>query len=41
MIGLTETHVTKEIDDHELQIDGYVCIRGDSESSRTGGTIIY
>ncbi|KMQ95301.1 hypothetical protein RF55_4490 [Lasius niger] len=27
--------------DHEVQIDGYVCVRGDSESSRTGGVLLF
>lgn len=37
----TETHVTRQIDDYELQIDGYVCVRGDSEINRTGGVLLY
>lgn len=41
VIGLTETHVTRQIEDHELHIDGYICVRGDSESSRTGGVLLY
>jgi len=41
VIGLTETHVTRQVEDHELYIDGYVCVRGDSESSRTGGVLLY
>ena len=41
VIGFTETHVTEQIEEHELQINGYVCVRGDSESSRTGGVLLY
>jgi len=41
VVGLTETHVTNQIQDHELQINGYVCVRGDSESTRTGGVLLY
>jgi len=41
VIGLTETHVTEQIEEFELQINGYVCVRGDSESSRTGGVLLY
>lgn len=40
-MGLTETHVTNQIEDHELQISGYICVRGDSESTRTGGVLVY
>lgn len=29
------------IEDHEIQINGYVCVRGDSESNRTGGVLLY
>lgn len=41
VIGLTETHVTEQIEEHELHFDGYVCVRGDSESNRTGGVLLY
>lgn len=41
ILGLTETHITQLIEDHEVQIDGYVCVRGDSESSRTGGVLLF
>lgn len=41
VLGLTETHVTSDVEDHEVQIDGYVCVRGNSESSRTGGVLLY
>ena len=39
--GFTETHVTCDIENHEVQINGYDCIRCDSESSRTGGVLLY
>jgi len=29
------------IEDHELDINGYVCVRKDSESGRTGGVLLY
>ena len=41
LVGLTETHVTNQIQDHELRISGYECVRGDSESTRTGGVLVY
>lgn len=41
IVGFTETHVTRQIEEHELQIYGYVCVRGDSKSSRTGGVLLY
>lgn len=41
ILGFTETHVTQLVEDHELQINDYVCMRGDSESSRTGGVLLY
>lgn len=41
IIGFTETHVTQQIEDHELDISGYICVRGDSESYRTGGVLLY
>lgn len=41
ILGFTETHVTQMVEDHELQIDGFVCVRGDSELNRTSGVTIY
>jgi hypothetical protein len=41
VLGFTETHVTNMIEDFELQINGYECVRGNSESSRTGGVLLY
>jgi len=41
IIGFTETHVTHMVEDHELEINGYVCVRGNSESSRMGGVLLY
>lgn len=41
IIGFTETHVMQQIEDHELYISGYVCVRGDSDSCRTGGVLLY
>lgn len=38
--GFTETHITRNIEDHELRIDGYICVRGDSDN-RTGGVLLY
>jgi exonuclease III len=38
---LSETRVTVEIEDVELNIDGYVCVRGNSSSRYTGGVVIY
>lgn len=40
--GFTETQsVTSLIEDHEMQMSGYVCVRGDSESCRSGGVLLY
>lgn len=33
--GFTETHVTSQIENHELQMNGYVYVRGNSEISRS------
>jgi len=41
IVGLTETHVTGHIEDHELQVKGYICVRGNSESTRTEGVLLY
>jgi len=30
LAGFTETHVTQEVEDHELYISGYACVRGNS-----------
>jgi len=35
IMGFTEKHVTNMIKDHELEIKGYICVRGDSESNKT------
>jgi len=37
----TDTHVTQEVQDHELYISGYACVRGNSETSKTGGVFLY
>jgi len=29
------------IEDHELEINRYVCVRGNSESNRTGEVLLY
>jgi len=31
----------QEIEDHELYISGYAYVRGNSETSRTGGVLFY
>jgi hypothetical protein len=41
LLFLTETRVTSDINDCEIQIDGYTCIRCNSSSRYTGGVIIY
>lgn len=41
IILLSETHVTEEITDHEIHIDGYELIRVNSSSRHTGGCVIY
>ena len=41
VLGFTKTHITRMLKNHEIQIDGYVGVRGDSESNRTGGVLLY
>lgn len=41
ILGFTETHITQMVEEHELQIQGYVCVRGDSESNKTGGVLLF
>ena len=41
IMGFTEMHVTNMIEDHELEIKGYICVKGDSESNRTGSVLLY
>jgi len=41
ILRFTKTHVTNMIEDHQLDIDGYVCMKGDSESSRMRGVLLY
>lgn len=35
------THGTHMVVDYELEINGYVCVSGDSESNRTRGVLLY
>jgi len=41
LAGFTETHVTREVENHKLYISGYACVRGNSETSRTGDVLLY
>lgn len=41
MIMMSETHLTKEIENSEVNIAGYKLIRCDSHSTKTGGVAIY
>jgi len=41
LAGFTETHVTQEVEDHELYISDYACVRSNSETSRTGSVLLY
>lgn len=41
VVCLSETHVTPDFYDSELEFDGYQIYRVDSDSRHTGGTIIY
>lgn len=38
---LTETHITENIDDVEINAVGYSIVRGDTESKHTGGVVLY
>ena len=40
-IALTETHISDEIEDSEINIDGWSHFRGDRLNRKCGGTIIY
>jgi len=31
----------QEVEDHELYISSYACVQGNSETSRTGGVLLY
>lgn len=41
ILCISETHVTSEIGDNELHIPGYIVTLCYSNSTHTGGTIIY
>lgn len=41
IICLTETHITEDINDFELNINNYNYIRTNSSNSRTGGVLTY
>jgi len=41
LAGFTETHMMQKLEDHELYISGYACVRGNSDSSRTVSVLLY
>ena len=41
ILCLSETHITNDILENEIQIDGYNAVRCDSNSRHTGGVILY
>ena len=41
LLGFTETRVTDDIENWEIEIEGYECIRCDSRNRRTGGVTLY
>lgn len=41
MLMLSKTCLTKEIDQNEIDCEGYVCHRNDSHSRHTGGCCVY
>lgn len=41
ILCLSETHVSDDIEDHEIQINNYNIMRTNTENNRTGGTITY
>lgn len=41
MLCLSETCLTKEIDESEIECEGYICYRNDSHSKHTGGCCVY
>lgn len=38
---VTEARITEQIQDHEIEIDGYFICRVDSDSRHTGGVLLY
>lgn len=40
-IMLSETHVTSDIDDAEIELTDYHVFRCDSASKKTGGVVLY
>jgi len=41
IVALTETRLTREIDDMEVSVPGYSIVRCDGDSRNTGGAVIY
>lgn len=41
IVGIVETHLTEDIGDWEVNIDGYNLCRADSTSRHTGGALFY
>ena len=41
MIALTETHLSEDIEDNEIDIKGWSLFRSDRKSRKCGGTILY
>ena len=40
-IALTETHISEDIEDNEINIDGWSQFRGDRAMRKCGGSILY
>ena len=41
VIALTETHLSEDIEDNEIDIKGWSLFRSDRKSRKCGGTILY
>jgi len=41
IFGITETHLSSDINNNEININGYSILRNDRETNNWGGTLIY
>jgi len=41
IVALSETRLTDEIEDNEVNVPGYTIIKCDAENRNTGGAILY
>lgn len=41
VLCLTETHLTENVENQEISVDGYKIVRVDSDSRHTGGVVLH